>query len=604
VTTRSYRKQAEQDLLFTIRDLAHRERLSRKDGLKLENDARVFLEAHKFKSLSWDDIEYFEIAELFQPKLIKQDVKVRAILSHMQDPMLSQHEPDTMFTYLTFEDPDHGDTIKTHAVTSTSLIQRIKQERRQYHIFDILATPYPYASSRGDEFRLLVHDMRISHHCLQIIQVKPDEIRDIEKLVLNLKNKGGNIFSYIKNIVVKNVGIEGLNKSPILESSIEAIIVQAFSDGFVINTNASGKIHTLVIGAPAVGKKLLTNVARILNPVFQEAHPSKATVAGVCSTAEHRDSGWISRPGYIPLAHRGVFTIQDFHSVKDSQKDRLLGIFSMVMEDGKAIDSTASRSVHPALTSIHLDMNKRTDLFPESKLRGDSIISKRLDDIKIPMSTLSRFDFVVDIQRDTQRQIEMALKMYQHGAMATVEEPLPTQKAWERQLQVLVAHLRDKHPEVHFSQKVVKAMEAKQREIVDQNKEHLEHLPFFGDFQSRLTNSVYKFVAAFARLNDRDQASPGDVEVAFQLIARKFEFLQTLEAQLKVPRSWEAPEREDLDDWLRQRFSGLTVATSDITKEYEKEFTTQLLPRTLQRHLKDLLSQGIVRKLKKGVYRF
>ena len=118
----------------------------------------------------------------------------------------------------------------------------------------------------------------------------------------------------IMETLVKGIRIQGLDGAPQLKDSVEAIIVQSFSDNWINNT--SGKIHTLVIGAPGVGKKLLTEAAKCLNPAFQEAHPSKATAAGVCSTALTMHGSWISKPGYLPLAHRGVFAIQDFHAVK------------------------------------------------------------------------------------------------------------------------------------------------------------------------------------------------------------------------------------------------------------------------------------------------
>src|SRR5262249_18277068 len=162
--------------------------------------------------------------------------------------------------------------------------------------------------------------------------------------------------------------------------------------------------------------------------------------AGVCSTAVQEAGAWVSRPGYLPLAHGGVFAIQDFHSVKNAQREKLLGIFNMVMEDGKVIDATAARQTHPALTSIHLDTNKRTDLFPDSQLRGDTIIAKRLDDIKIPMTILSRFDFVIDIPRDAERQLEVSLAMYDRpGTVLGPRSPAQRRAGWSRKLRVLVA---------------------------------------------------------------------------------------------------------------------------------------------------------------------
>jgi hypothetical protein len=328
--------------------------------------------------------------------------------------------------------------------------------------------------------------------------------------------------------------------APELRDGLQAVVVQAFSDGWV--NNASGKLHTLVIGAPAVGKKLLSEAAQRLNPTFQEAHPSKATAAGVCSTAVQKDGQWVSRPGYLPLADGGVFVVQDFHAVKDAQRERLLGIFNMVMEDGRVIYSTAARTTHPALASIHLDTNKRSDLFPDSQLRGDTIIARRLDDIRIPMTILSRFDFIIDIPRDAERQMEVSLAMYDRpGDVQGPRSPAARRAGWGRQLRVLVAVLRTDHEAVRFPEAIRTHMRARQRERWERIADALQRLPWLSDFQARLTNSVLKYVAACARMNGRGEPIRDDVDHAFRLIGRKFEFVATLAQHLNLARAWEVP---------------------------------------------------------------
>lgn len=375
-------------------------------------------------------------------------------------------------------------------------------------------------------------------------------------------------------------------------------MVQSFSDGLLSNRD-SAKINTLIIGGPAVGKKLLAEVGRTLSPVYQEAHPSKATVAGVCSTAKKASGGWVSEPGYIPLAHRGVFVIQDFHTVKNREKEKLLGIFSMVMEDGKAIDSTAARKEHEALTSIHLDMNKMSDLFPKSIPNGEDIIVTRLDDIKIPMNVLSRFDYIVDIPRDTERQIKIALEMYDNRANVSNIDRTLRHEGRRRELQLIVAYLRTKHADIRFPKGIRDYMRKRHKEIIIENQGHLDRIPYFGDFQTRLTNSIHKYVVAFTRLGDRDKPNKTDVDHAFRLLRRKFEFIRTLDKHLKVPSSWETPVEDGLDSWLIKRYQGQTVTPKQIITDYEEEFDSPLGRRTLGRHL-----SKIARKIGHGRYRF
>jgi hypothetical protein len=66
----------------------------------------------------------------------------------------------------------------------------------------------------------------------------------------------------------------------------------------------------LILGAPAVGKKLARDEAQALNPIFQEAHPSKVTLAGISSTSYFNNGSWRSAPGYLPRAHQGLCAVQ------------------------------------------------------------------------------------------------------------------------------------------------------------------------------------------------------------------------------------------------------------------------------------------------------
>jgi hypothetical protein len=433
-----------------------------------------------------------------------------------------------------------------------------------------------------------------------MICAKGPEVTVARRTLQGLQRKRASVYEDILATLVNGLGIQGLDDAPQLKDSLEAITVQAFSDGWINKT--SGKIHTLVIGAPAVGKKLLTEAAQCLNPAFEKAHPSKATVAGVCSTATSRDGVWVSKPGHLPLAHHGVFAIQDFHAVKDAQREKLLGVFNMVMEDGWVIDSTAARQTHPALTAIHLDTNKRTDLFPDSQLRGETIVAKRLDDIRIPMTILSRFDFIIDIPRDAMRQMEIALAMYDRpGNVQSPYGPARQRAAWARQLQVLVALLRAEHAAIDFGDPQLRQdMRARQQQLWEENQEALEKIPWLSDFQARLTNSVFKLVAASARLHHRSRPTRADVDRAFRLIHCKIQFVATLGLHLQLPRGGDAPEGPGLEAWLGQRFVGRNdVRTGEVLQAYTEDFGISPVRRTLERHL-----PLVARRVRHGVWDF
>jgi hypothetical protein len=599
---RSSRKaQICQDLRYLIQDLAAQKTLKEEPLRRLSAKIRDYLESLYERDISWDLVEYHEISELRDPVLEWKPVKVRALLEKMTEPMaVTLGSEKQLFTTMTFRETSEADSIDSTPTVNTELIQDLVKQRKEHHTFDVLATvvllPGPWGP--GERFYLLVHEIKPAESPLQMVRAKGPEIKEAQRTLKELKKKKRSVYEYIFETLVKGIRIQGLDDAPQLKDSLEAIIVQSFSDYWI--RNASAKIHSLVIGAPAVGKKLLTEAAKCLNPVFEEAHPSKATAAGVCSTAVTQNGTWISKPGYLPLAHRGVFAIQDFHAVKDSAREKLLGVFNMVMEDGVVIDSTAARQTHPALTSIHLDTNKRTDLFPDSQLRGDTIIAKRLDDIRIPMTILSRFDFVIDIPRDAMRQKEIALAMYDWPANFQMPHNPAQQRAdWARKLRVLVALLRTQHETIQFGAvpQVVRHMREKQQELWERNEEALKKIPLLSDFQARLTNSVFKFVAACTRMNNRDRPTKEDVDRAFRLINCKFQFLATLAPLLKLPGR-EIPGGAALEEWLRQRFSD-QVKTGQVLQAFQEDFGSPAVRRTIERHL-----PNVAKKVRQGLWDF
>lgn len=627
------KEKAKQDLLYTIKDLAEEEELEEERVRELGERVRKFLKSLRKRTISWDEADYHDIGDLKVPDMEGKTVKIRVQLQKMSEPVavhISGLPPSVqeegndesasrhLLTHMFFREVDGAEKIDSTPTVNTDLIKKVRKKRKDHHVFDVLGTValIPSHGGIGSEFKLLVHDMRVSEDSLQMVKATKPEIKEAKSTLKELNEKDKSVYSYIKERLCKGLGIKGLERSPRLSDSLETIIVQAFSDGYVNTASVSktpsvsrtsGKLHTLIIGAPAVGKKKLTEAAQVLNPVFQEAQPTKATAAGVQSTSRQGEGGvWKSDPGYIPLAHHGVFAIQDFHSVKRARREKLLGIFNMVMEDGKVEDSTAANVEHPTNTSIHLDTNKRTDLFPDSKLQGDTIVAKRLDDIRIPMTSLSRFDFIVDIQRDIDRQKEIAKEMFEVSDEEMDDNGSDkSPNHWARKLKVLVAFLRTKHEEVKFPEETREAMKKEQDDLWESYEKGQDRWPWLSDFLTRLSNSVYKFSAAFARMNDRGESTKEDVDKTFKLIRRKFDFIDSLGEQIRLTETQntsyepQAPQGNELDVWLSDTFQGQRVKTKDILEAYEEEFEVELVRRTLNRHL-----PKVAKKIRQGVYEF
>jgi len=549
---------------------------------------------HRLNTANWDEISYTSIAEIQRNAALGLPTQIRGstkVLGRVTPRHFDGAFVDTVS--LTIEDV-HSNVITSATISDSSLIRRLVDGFHRNQVLDFYGCPVllPVRTSAGTYkglgYNFLLADIDSSEDPLQMIQATPHEIEVATATVKRLAKQDGAILAHIRSELIRTIGIKAIEKSPKLDVGLTSVILQALSDGYDSSRSLSHRIHTLVVGSPAVGKKLLAEAIRITNPVSTEGHPAKITVAGVAGRAVNRDGQWTSEPGLIPQAHRGAFIVQDFHHVKDSAKKELMGVFSMVMEDGKVIDSTAARQTHNALTSIHLDLNKVTDLYP-SDASTESTKADRVKDIGLSMNVITRFDIAIEIPRDVARQIEIGLEMH-IGAKKSAQFPVgETANATDRKLKVLVAFLRSRFAEVEISADLAENhIRTKQRELLDTNRDRLDRLQLLGDYQTRLANSVNKLVFAIARSNARAVATKADADFAFQLLASKLEFLATLEA-FNTPESWTiqrpANKVDNRRNFIIENFSGKDVTPETILNDVRKQFGNSVSLSTIRRDL-------------------
>jgi len=551
------------------------------------------------KRLNGQDVEkarYATFASMCSSKCVGVPFKARGYICTLNNvvPEYIGLKLIDKFT-IVLEDTD-GNTISTATIYDDQLIERVKDLFLLHQTFDFFGCIVPRAIfTAADKFKgmayvLLLRDLYPSVEPLQMIQAERSEIAKAEKLVKTLGKQNGKLIEYIREKLIETIGIKGLEDSPLLDRSLTAVILAALSDGYDSKRSLSHKLHSLFIGSPAVGKKLLTEAARILNPAFEEGHPGKITIPGVAGRAMYKDGAWQSEPGLIPLAHRGVFVIQDFHHVE--KKREIMGIFSMVMEDGKVIDSTAANKTHHALTAIHIDMNKHSDVYLNDTEGGANAGFARLDDLGLSMNVLTRFDYIVDIPRDTERQMDIALMMHT-GAQHTSQYPTSRRiTETERELKVLVAYLRTEFAEVTIPEDLIENyVRVKQKELVDCNREELHRRQLLGDYQTRLSNSVHKYVFALARGNARSTATKDDVDEAFRLIRTKMTFLATIE-HFELPENWnhepEAKKVLERRQFILNTFAGADVTVEEVQARVRKDFGKDVSLTTIRRDLKEI----------------
>ena len=193
------------------------------------------------------------------------------------------------------------------------------------------------------------------------------------------------------------------------------------------------------------------------------------------------------------------------------------------------------------------------------ELVNDLLDLRRLEDSGSPKERVA-----VAVEPVLRRSAEMVRPLIQGGvissakAMCGAEPDGPDRVQALRRMKVLMALLRDRHPEVNLSPVVAKMEQALEKLVAPLagcRTDDFDPSTFF----RRMANSLRKLVAAAARLGDRSAARSSDVDLVVELLQPKVEFVRTL-----------ATANRDLDDKpsrlaaIRRLFGGRVVGPAQV----------------------------------------
>ena len=433
---------------------------------------------------------------------------------------------------------------------------------------------------------------------LDIIGLKPER-KEAARAKFEEANKyPDGIRAYIKKELVKNLSITGLDKAIELNKAIDFMILQSFSFGMADSGNYTNKLHSLVIGSPAVGKKLLSIIASILNPVAYELSSAKAklTTAGLIGSVVKKGKDTISNAGYLPLASGGIICIQDFHELARGKgtASSLMATLAQVMEDGKVIDSTSAKTVHKAITSIHVDMNRLSQVIPGKKFTA-------YDDIPIPTNVLSRFDFVIEIPKNAETQMEVAKSMIDRwdkfGNLYSDNEKPPE---WIRDLKVIVGFITSNFRSTEISAEVKQYADDKLKDLNESYSSENTSSEDMSDVSTRLVNSIAKYAKAITCSKYEPKVLKADIDEAFSFIDYKMKFLANREPEPEAQKIGVVERRCQI---MVERYANRIISIKAITNDWNS--TPELIPvdiKTISRAMKRLVENGQVEMVEHGKY--
>ena len=533
---------------------------------------QILNEFRESTEVAWESAEPVTVAGAKRISKLLHPVRLAGHVAELRDPQVvlapdghggfSQIES----TCARIEDRE-GMSIWSLHVAGEAIIDQLRATRGCFAEFlgIVIAIPTTLDAKRPDatagsrDFLLHVVDVRASTSAFDLLAASAIERARGLELLRDLRQQGVSPLKLIAQTLIEQLHIVGLDKVPILSDLIEFAILQALSNGWI--SHAPARLHLLIVGPPARGKKLLQLVAQIVNPVSGTLSAARASAAGWVGASTHHDGRWTSAPGVLPRASGGVALLQDAHTIGAAELRQLTHVLAEVIEDGRARNSKAGGAEWDAAVSLMMDMNTDEQAWGVASGRPSLLHSRPL---------LSRLDVIVGLPRNDALAWGVAEEMYTaRTRVARLEE-----EPWVRDLRLLVAALRDAHPEIDLI-----PMQEAARKVHRQlaTADLFGGLPNSGDFATRLSISFQRLLAASARANDRNVATIEDVRRAAAFLLKKLTFLRELAAQV--------PQRPiDLDTFLAQ-FAGRDVNPTTVAEEYTTATGKDVDERTVRRHL-------------------
>jgi hypothetical protein len=522
----------------------------------------------KANDFSFKNAGRISLAEVDSPQRANSTVVFRGYIASVPKPQCltyqypnSEDEKWYRRLYTKIEIADGADRAISTAITDKELLAKVMEYRKKKasYLFHATIVNIPTGKRRSTSM-ILLHDIKKVTSPLQLLNCTLKEIAEAEALIDKYSKFDGGLLRFFKSEVVEIRNIKGLEHATDLSQALDFSITQAASGGKLENTH--GKVHSFLIGPPGSGKKLIGDAASMLNPIFNEVQPAKLSMAGLCGTTKNVDGVWVSEPGYLPLSDQGALSCQDFHHVSNGVKNEVVNVLAQSMEDGVIRDSKAARETYEAHVAIVLDANRISDITQQNRKDVNPI-----EDISAPTHMISRMDLCCEIPKNAEVQFNTALERYGPKTLGVSSiKAVKGEQQRIRRLKVMVACLHQRHRTITTSADVADYMRNKHAKLKARNKDNMEALENLGDYMNRLHNSVYKLASAGARLNNRSETTPYDVDRAFEFIHTKMKFLvKNVIPGLKLAATWEQKNTPRARQaFIIKTFGGQTVSLKKI----------------------------------------
>ena len=550
------------------------------------------------------EYEIVELEKIKHEEFVGKPIKFVGFVQYVSEPypytnqLNNNFQRSTVYNLVLIDET--GETIEVLPILYNNFkdqLDLIRLERKKLTFFgSIISIDNQYMS----KYVYLLTKISSSLKSSELLNIKKEKGEKYDSILNSIRNGSTSLRKYIKEKLIDNLGIMGLDRAKELSIALDFIILQSFSNGLSQDGRYSYKLHSLVIGPPASGKKLLTKAALLLNLYHFEVQPTsgKITPAGLIGNVVRKEGKIFTNPGILSKASSGVVCIQDYHELAKKANSNFSDVLSKVMEDGEVIDATSSRTILQAVTSIHLDMNRISHV-------QNTTSTDFYDDLKIPLNIISRFDFIIEIPSDVRRQIDIVTEMIEGKKVFSTSNELANTPEWIKELQYLIETTKEMFPSITADQSISAYVRDKLNSFLAENENYIDLMKTFGSMLTRIEITLEKLQRAIACSEMTEYVTEAHVDEAFKFLSNKLEFLKNLD-----PISVSDSIREKLSDKKRRHAKILELLkqknsfkTEEIHKAVKKSLGKECSLKTIQRDLNNLSNLNKIISPEKGIWK-
>lgn len=551
-----------------------------------------------------DEFEIVDLEKVKHEEYVGKPIKFVGFVHFISEPYPFTRQKDRNYQRTTAYDIDlideSGEIIEVLPIVYNNFKDQIDKIRIERKKLTFHGTIISIEDPKSRKYVFLLTQISSALKASELLKINRSDGEKYDEILAFIRNGRSSLRDYIKEKIITNLGIMGLDNAKELSTALDFTILQSFSNGLSQDGRYSYKLHSLVIGPPAAGKKLLTKAAQVLNVYNFEVQPTsgKITAAGLIGNVKRSGGKIFTDPGILSKASSGVVCIQDYHELAKRASTNFSDVLSKVMEDGEVIDSTSSRTRLQAITSLHLDMNRLSQV---NKAKSVSFF----EDLRIPLNIISRFDFIIEIPSDLRRQLKIVEEMISGEKVFSTSEELANTPGWIKELQYLIETTKELYPKITADQSISAYVQDKLNRFINDNENYIDLMQNFGSMLTRIEISLEKLQRAIACSEMSNEVTEKHVDEAFRFLSYKFEFLKNLD-----PISVSKSMGESISDADRRqsRIIALlkekpTLTTSAIHKKIKESMGKDISLKTIQRDLKSLEEENKTESVARGKWK-